>query len=142
MKIKVSELTGTALDLAVAECEYIQGFIKYGSPCINPDTKRVYKTEGLKQIGVNFSPSCVWSDGGPIIEREKIDIRNTFRTGGYRTVESVDAVHAVINLPNGATVFIPDKAVWEYGPTPLVAAMRCYVAGMMGDEIDVPDCLI
>jgi len=25
-----------------------------------------------------------------------------------------------------------------YGPTPLIAAMRCYVASKMGDEIDVP----
>jgi hypothetical protein len=26
----------------------------------------------------------------------------------------------------------------EYGPTPLIAAMRCYVASKLGDEIDLP----
>jgi hypothetical protein len=27
----------------------------------------------------------------------------------------------------------------EVGPTPLVAAMRCYVASKLGDEVEVPD---
>jgi len=30
------------------------------------------------------------------------------------------------------------KAVFESGPTPLIAAMRCYVASKFGDEVDVP----
>jgi hypothetical protein len=30
----------------------------------------------------------------------------------------------------------------SYGPTPLVAAMRCYVASQLGDEVDVPDELV
>jgi hypothetical protein len=25
------------------------------------------------------------------------------------------------------------------GPTPLIAAMRCYVASKLGDEIDIPE---
>jgi hypothetical protein len=29
----------------------------------------------------------------------------------------------------------------ESGPTPLVAAMRCYVASQIGDEVDVPEVL-
>ena len=29
-----------------------------------------------------------------------------------------------------------------HGPTPLVAAMRAYVASKLGDEIDVPDDLV
>ena len=40
-----------------------------------------------------------------------------------------------------------DKPVWwhvsttptyGYGPTPLIAAMRCYVASKLGDEVEVP----
>jgi hypothetical protein len=27
----------------------------------------------------------------------------------------------------------------HYGPTPLIAAMRCYVASKMGDEIELPE---
>jgi hypothetical protein len=29
--------------------------------------------------------------------------------------------------------------VEECAPTPLIAAMRCYVASKLGDEVDVPD---
>jgi hypothetical protein len=25
------------------------------------------------------------------------------------------------------------------GPTPLIAAMRCYVASKLGDEVDIPE---
>jgi hypothetical protein len=33
-------------------------------------------------------------------------------------------------------------AVGKYrGPTPLIAAMRCYVASVLGDEVEVPDSL-
>jgi hypothetical protein len=28
-----------------------------------------------------------------------------------------------------------------YGPTPLVAAMRCYVASRLGAEVEIPDQL-
>jgi hypothetical protein len=30
----------------------------------------------------------------------------------------------------------------EHGPTPLIAAMRCYIASKMGDEVKVPDELL
>lgn len=32
-----------------------------------------------------------------------------------------------------------DAEAFGYGPTPLIAAMRCYVASKLGDEVDVPD---
>ena len=28
------------------------------------------------------------------------------------------------------------------GPTPLIAAMRCFAASRLGDEVDVPDELV
>ena len=28
------------------------------------------------------------------------------------------------------------------GPTPLIAAMRCYVASKLGDEVNVPEDLL
>ena len=80
-----------------------------------------------------------WSHGGPIIEREHIQVTPTLTTGGYRTCLSGDAVRASIVLPNGTTRFDPTKVVTEYGPTPLIAAMRCYVVAKLGDEIDIPE---
>jgi hypothetical protein len=35
-------------------------------------------------------------------------------------------------MPDGTEVF-------EYGSSPLEAAMRCYVASKLGDEVDIPD---
>lgn len=28
---------------------------------------------------------------------------------------------------------------YPYGPTPLIAAMRCYVASKLGEEVEIPD---
>lgn len=101
-----------------------------------------YHTEALMIFNQGvpcFQYDRSWAQAGPIIDREHIDIRSTFTTGGYRTEQSVDAVHASINLPNGATVFDPLKVVSEYGPTKLFAAMRCYVKMKMGEVVEVPD---
>ena len=32
-----------------------------------------------------------------------------------------------------------ELAIHGRGPTPLIAAMRCYVASKLGDEVEVPD---
>lgn len=52
--MKTSELAGAALDWAVAKCE-----------------GRIYGVPGTK---FEFQPSYKYSQGGPIIEREKISI--------------------------------------------------------------------
>jgi hypothetical protein len=90
--MKTSELTGAALDWAVAECEQF-----------------------VEDV---FEPSENWADGGPIIERERIRLD-----------------------PRGVWVAAHDTCEWtEYsGPTPLIAAMRCYVASKLGDEIEIPE---
>lgn len=133
MKVKVYEAQGTVLDWLVAQAE--------GNVRLQYDSR-----EGLiisNVLGwIPYRPSLAWQQGGPIIDREKIDIRHTFTEGGYRTSDSVDAVHATIKLPNGSKVFDPEKVIWEYGPTPLIAAMRCYVISKLGEEVEVPDELI
>ena len=60
------------------------------------------------------SPSTNWAQGGPIIEREGIE----FRASGTQA-----------SIVDGRTY---------YGPTHLIAAMRCYVASKLGDDVDVP----
>ena len=100
------------------------------------------KTSELTEQGlmhVLSLPDLSWQTCGPIIEREFISIRPTFTEGGYRTASSTDAVHAKIELPNGATVYDHKAAIWAYGPTPLIAAMRCFCCSKLGSEIEVPD---
>ena len=112
MKIKTSDLIGTALDWAVAKCERVL-------PCTYDDWCQVWPFY-----------STNWSQSGPIIEREKIDCMAD---------------------PNGkdvwmgqlyATRLAGNKVVRAYGPTPLVAAMRCYVASKLGNEVDIPEELL
>jgi len=100
--MKTSELTGLALDWAVAKCEgYRLDLVPEGS----------------------YAPSTDWSQGGPIIEREKITLR---------IWDDEDYVHA----------YIDTGKEWFEGPTPLIAAMRCYVASKLGDEVEIPQELI
>ena len=111
--MKTSELTGAALDWAVAKCEgYRLDLVPEG----------------------NYSPSTDWAQGGPIIDRMKLNRLTTNALGGYTA--SVKLTR--INTDDDAYM------VWTHGsgPTPLVAAMRCYVASKLGDDVDVPKELL
>jgi hypothetical protein len=67
-----------------------------------------------------FNPSTDWAHGGTIIEREKMTLEWT-----------------------GEDWMAYIRHDEEYfGPTPLIAAMRCYVASKLGDEIEVPDEIV
>ena len=68
-----------------------------------------------------WNPSTDWAQGGPIIEREGI---------------SLDQYH---DFPNWAASCPPESGFKWFGPTPLIAAMRCYVAAVLGDTIDIPE---
>jgi hypothetical protein len=67
-------------------------------------------------LKAGFHPSTDWAQGGQIIERERIEIVPNDMWDAYKEGQHV---------PNT-------------GATPLVAAMRCYVASKLGDEINVP----
>ena len=73
---------------------------------------------------VDEYPSTNWAQGGPIIERERISIEDCQDGAG---------------LYWEATRIEPPAVSEARGPTPLIAAMRCYVASKMGDEIELPE---
>jgi hypothetical protein len=78
-----------------------------------------------------YTPSTDWSQGGPIIERERISTAK----------DPSDAYwQACINCAT-SSMFGPGLCGdhWHYGPTPLIAAMRCYVASKLGDEVEIPE---
>lgn len=71
-----------------------------------------------------------WTFGGPIIERELLRLIAP-------TVRGVDWVARIKqNLPSNMNDWHE-----KYGPTPLIAAMRCYVTSKLGEEVEVPDAL-
>ena len=63
-----------------------------------------------------YNYSTNWSHGGPIIEREQIAVFLEYQNCWCAT----------------------DGDRRTPGDTPLIAAMRCYVASKLGDDVDVP----
>lgn len=114
MKIKTSELIGSALDWAVAVAyglEVADGVVVW------------FNDAGMLVAG---HPSENWAQGGPIIERERIWVcPNIAYKGCGNAWEAISL--------NGRSLS---------GPTMLIAAMRCYVASKMDDEVDVPEELL
>ena len=108
--IKTSQLTGPALDWAVAKCEERHG---------RDNAERFLRDH---RIGFTTNYSGVWSQGGPIIEREKI--RLDPRESEWKAQDWACGLKDY------------------FGPTALIAAMRCFVASKLGDEVDVPEELL
>lgn len=112
--MKTSELIGPVLDWAVAKCEGATLYMVGEVLCIGWEyTFDVRLT--------NYSPSTDWAQGGPIIGRKGLTLR-------YMYGEGYDAYGHTGHKQRGST--------------PLIAAMRCYVASKFGDEIDVPEELL
>lgn len=116
MKIKVSELAGAKLDYWVAKAEGRKLELREGEWFVeNNDRDYMFELEF-------YTPHKDWSSAGPLIERELISLEGTFN--GWGTVYWIAKV-----TPSGAP---------KQGPTPLIAAMRAYVASKFGDEVEVP----
>ena len=64
-----------------------------------------------------YTPSTDWAQGGAIIEREGVAL--------YLYGDSEWNAH------------VGNKE--SKGSTPLIAAMRCYVASKLGDEVEIPE---
>jgi len=108
--MKTSELSGAALDWAVARCEGLLVWVD--TPVRLPN-------------GSEYNPSTDWAQGGAIIEREKIgfwaytlDEEGNENPGWY------------------AETF---EGYFQTGATPLIAAMRCFVSSRLGDEVELPE---
>lgn len=125
-KIKTADASGAVLDWLVAKCEQIAPLIsgagKYQKICYVPKGKRSY---------YHYTPSTNWKQGGPIVERKEIGVKRNAPCSAGREWEATPSI-----LAKGA------GGRWGYGPTPLVAAMRCSVASQMGEEVDVPEELL
>ena len=121
MNLKTNELNGAALDWAVAKCVGMRVYVGHNHTMTGPEISDAELVDMDVDGNTRYAPSTDWAHGGPIIEREGIDVRYTGQTwGAARQLNEYEE---------------PDE--W-FGPTPLIAAMRCYVASVAGDEIDVP----
>lgn len=103
--MKTADLTGTALDWAVAKCERV---VNGGDLDVGFIAERGY------------TPSTDWALAGAIIERECMQL--------WKGGEWCASLDQSFNPPEFST-----------GATPLIAAMRCYVASKLGGEVEIPD---
>lgn len=124
--VKTAELTGAQLDYAVG---LANGYIAYPEDSVeqgkvwhlNRDTAPF----GEIMYVEDYTPSTCWNAAVPIIEKH---------LHAFDHMQSKDRVCAIIkraDLKNGG---------WDYGygPTVLIAAMRCYVTYKLGNEVEVP----
>ena len=140
--MKTSDLTGPALDWAVAKAEGMPERIVFGRGAVRDTGYCVERPNGTRLFyvlrnvwdrwvekcethpwgaGVSvYTPSTNWQTGGPIIERERISIGKADDPDWW----AFKGWKAVDGMP---------------GPTPLIAAMRCFVASRLGDTIDIPE---
>ena len=160
MEIQVSELSGKALDYAVAiaegtlgqkpprcfDCKHFEeqsggdGAIYY---CHHPESHHEMEYGWGKAISPVYvvHPNCPISDAtpepyslkwelaGPIIEREGICLSPS--AGGLNSW--------VADTPLRPTSLADKK---RCAGSPLVAAMRCYVAGKLGEIIEIPKTIL
>lgn len=125
MKIKTSELNNDLLDIATAMAlganliktpESQSWLLHWLSPLFGDQARWSIRAPAY---------STNWAQGGPIIERE---VPMMMKTNGGEWIAQ------------GAYDRVKDcEARRYYGPTPLIAAMRCFVASKLGDEVEIPE---
>jgi hypothetical protein len=137
MKRDIIQLTGPALDWAAAQadrnCKGLAwrivdgvmmgvGEVEEGKtePCVFLSRgTSIIKRLRLKSAGIDpYSPSSLWSQGGPLITQHRIALEST---------------------PSGWEATAASSKGWWRGATPLEAAMRALVFASMGGTVDVPD---
>lgn len=115
MNHKTDDLTGPLLDQAVALAFGLAPTIRNGMCHVPWDTiPRGLMDDTSPSL---FAPSSNWAQGGPIIERERIELL-AGPDAGWNAV---------------APVFVDG-----IGPTPLIAAMRAFVKSKLGDRVELP----
>jgi hypothetical protein len=127
--MKVSELTGDLLDYWVAKAEGHE---------VDPPLQPGQEWPSRESFGRKYEPNYIafstdWAAGGPIIERERIHLF-TFKAP-TRTTNRGDlgaGDEPCIGWAAHNEAWKPDAIA---GPSPLIAAMRAYVASKYGEEV-------
>ena len=126
MKVKTSELQGAALDWAVAKCEDVPAVhivLKPGKTCVYGE---------VDGVDFPYQPHTDWPQAGPIIAENRISILARSFSGKsdwWASAEPYDSDNE-------------DDRIGYEASDPLTAAMRCFVASKLGDEVDIPDELM
>lgn len=111
--VRVTDLEGALLDYWVAHAEGLTPYIETAQRSTVQVCYLPPDFAAGNWYPVRYSPSSDWKDGGPIIERERINLQE--RGNCWQAHYSVG---------------------WsEMGETPLIATMRARVAAKFGEEV-------
>jgi len=113
MEVKVSKATGPVLDWMVAKCE--------GA---SDDTLESY-IDGLREAG-DGDYSTDWAQGGPIKTNNRISTQKKHDGWWLACIYDLNDEMTFVQLDHNE----------------LIAAMRCYVASKLGDEVEVLEGLL
>jgi len=139
VKMHPARMTGPALNWAVAKCN---GYRDANDPAEHTDPDEAlgeFNWTFMREPGVAAVYLCSmryetdWRLSGPIIEHERITIM-------YRHLQSQKWFACRSDTPED------DETIGYFGPTPLIAAMRCFVGHKTGQDeygddlyVDVPE---
>lgn len=118
VKHKTAELEGLPLNLAVALADEME--------VVWQDDRRSFQARprGASVDPGPFLPSTQWAQGGPLLERERGSLFTELIPGA--------PVVWVARMGDGA------RRSQCFGPTPLIAAMRAFVASKLGENVELP----
>ena len=114
IEVKTAELSGAALDWAVAEVEGLDASV---ASCTPPDCETRY----YAYVKSPYKPSRDWWQGGSLIEKYQVSI--TYHNAPDKT--------SLATLASTHPAF-------ECGETVLIAACRAIVAAKLGDTVQIP----
>lgn len=135
IEVKTTELEGKALDWAVAKIEGYQCFINHDA--FGPGEHEVVYVNGETgdwHHNGNWRASTNWSQGGPLIERHGVEV--------FCNLSAEQASRFKCATPDWRACMNRGRSKHSYGPTPLIAAMRCLVAAKLGEVVMVPAELV
>jgi hypothetical protein len=120
-RLRVWEFRGAQLDLLVAQASGMQDARIVDGVCMIAGSRG---GQTPSSSWIRYRPSMSWDDGGPILERESISV--------WR-YPNLDSWHACMDFD-----FVRDEGLkaqyYSQGPTPLIAAMRCFVASKLWED--------
>ena len=120
MKTKTQDLEGEALNYAATLAD------KWNAYLIMDHAGALHTYYRHDQHGSIVYPNYLnWSDAGPVIERERIELK-------IPEAKEFGQWMALITDASG-------DYIHRSGPTPLIAAMRCFIQSRLGDEVEIPE---